>query len=215
MERIRELNLVITGVGGQGQLFLSRVISETFLRLGIPSLVAETHGMSQRGGSVIVHVRIGDAVKAPTIPQKQAEIMIGMELIEAARYVDYLRDGGVAIVNEKLITPPGRNVKLKEDDLLKYLREKPIKLLTVRSSQRAVSLGIPLSANVHMFGAFIGLLEAVRTLDSSVDDVVKSVLPRRFLDQNLLLYRAGKEDIKKELNLEEIEKIKKILTEKY
>ncbi|MDW8010624.1 MAG: indolepyruvate oxidoreductase subunit beta [Sulfolobales archaeon] len=181
MRQVRELNVIIAGVGGQGQLFLSRIITETFLRLGVPSLVAETHGMSQRGGSVVVHVRIGNEVRAPTIPQKLADVMIGMELIEAARYVDYLRDRGVAIVNEKVIVPPGQNVKLRDTDLLAYLKEKPVELLTIKSSQRAVSLGAPLSANVHMFGAFIGLLESVEILGSGVDEVVKSVLPRRFL----------------------------------
>ncbi|MEM1623801.1 MAG: indolepyruvate oxidoreductase subunit beta [Sulfolobales archaeon] len=214
MRLASELNIVVTGVGGQGQLFLSRLIAETFLRLGTPSLVAETHGMSQRGGSVIVHVRVGSTVRAPLIPKGEADIMLGLELIEAARYVDYLRANGVAIVNEKLILPAGQSLKLKKEEVLEFLREKPIKLIVVKSSQRAVSLGVPLSANVHMFGALVALLEAVGILPPDIDAIVGDILPKRMLDRNLLLYREGKGDIKTQLGSEEIEKIKKVLLEK-
>ncbi|MEM0066357.1 MAG: indolepyruvate oxidoreductase subunit beta [Sulfolobales archaeon] len=214
MKLISELNIIVTGVGGQGQLFLSRLIAETFLRLGTPSLIAETHGMSQRGGSVIVHVRVGNTVKAPLIPRGEADIMLGLELIEAARYVDYLRVNGVAIVNEKLIVPAGQSLKLKKEEVLGFLSEKPIKLILVRSSQRAASLGVPLSANVHMFGALVALLEAVGVLTPDIDSIVASILPKRMLDQNLLLYREGKGDVKTQLGSEEVEKIKKVLLEK-
>lgn len=211
MGLIKELNIVVTGVGGQGQLFLSRLIAETFLRLNVPSLVAETHGLSQRGGSVIVHVRVGDEVKAPLIPRGRADIMLGMELIEAARYVDYLRINGVAIVNKKLIRPIGQNVKLGEEEVLRFLKEKPIKLLVVKSSQQAVNLGIPLSANIHIFGALISLLETVGILTPEVDAIVESILPKRLLNQNLLLYRVGKEETKTQLSLGEVEEIKNVL----
>lgn len=211
MANLRELNIVVTGVGGQGQLFLSRLISETFLRLGIPSLVAETHGMSQRGGSVIVHVRVGEVIRAPLIPLGRADVMLGMELIEAARYVDYLREGGVAIVNEKLIRPPGQSVKIKEEEILGYLRGRPIKVISVKSSQQAVRLGLPLSANVHIFGAFTALLQEVGVFGPDVDAIVESILPKRLLSQNLALYRVGKEEVKSTLSLRDVEEIKKML----
>ncbi|MEM2006161.1 MAG: indolepyruvate oxidoreductase subunit beta [Sulfolobales archaeon] len=214
MGLVRELNIIVTGVGGQGQLFLSRLIAETFLRLGTPSLIAETHGLSQRGGSVIVHVRVGSTVKAPLIPWGHADVMLGMELIEAARYVDYLRESGVAIVNEKVIIPAGQSVKLKEEEIFRFLREKPIKLFVVRSSQRAVNLGTPLSANVHMFGALVALLEAVGMLTPGVDTIVEGILPKRMLDRNLILYREGKDELKARLSSGDIEEIKKALTEK-
>lgn len=214
MSRTRELNIVIVGVGGQGQLFLSRLIAEIFLRLNTPSLVAETHGMSQRGGSVMVHVRVGEAVRSPLIPLGRADVMLGMELIEAARYIDYLREGGVAIVNEKLIRPAGQNVRLREGEVLDYLKGKPVRLLVIKSSQQALNLGIPLSANVHMFGALVALLEAAGVLTPEVDAIVEAVLPKRLLSQNLLLYKAGKEEAKVQLGPEGIEGIKKVLLER-
>ncbi len=211
MGRVRELNVLITGVGGQGQLFLSRLIAEVFSRLDTPSLVAETHGLSQRGGSVVVHVRAGDSVRAPLIPRGEADVMLGMELIEIARYVDYLREGGVVLANEKLIVPPGQGARLKEEEVLGYLRGRPIRLITVQSSKRAVELGAPLSANVHMFGAFVALLEAAGVVDAGVDAVVESVLPRRQLAENMLLYRLGKEEVRAQLGPGGVEDIKKAL----
>lgn len=208
---IKEINVVLTGVGGQGQLFLSRLIAETFLRYGTPALIAETHGLSQRGGSVVVHIRIGSEVKAPLIPRGRADVMLAMELIEAARYVDYLIEGGIAIVNEKMIRPAGQDVRLTEEELLDYLRNKPIRLLLVKSSKAAAELGAPQSANVHVFGCFIGLLEAIGLLDPSVDSIIESLLPKRMLSQNMDLYRLGKDGIKTLLSSEEALEIRKLL----
>ncbi len=206
---VEELNVVIVGVGGQGQLFLSRLIAEVFAKQGIGSLVAETHGMSQRGGSVIVHTRVGSRVKAPLIPMGEAHVMLGMELIESARYLDYLRVGGVALINDKLIRPAGQIVKLGEEDLVGYIRSRTPYLVLLSSSKEAVKLGVPLSANVHIFGAFVELMELAELL-KGVDDLVPSLLPRRQLDLNLKLYRMGREELRSKLSREHIEGIKKL-----
>jgi len=207
---VEELNVVIVGVGGQGQLFLSRLIAEVFAKHGIGSLIAETHGMSQRGGSVIVHIRVGSRVRAPLIPTGEAHVMLGMELIESARYLDYLRVGGVALVNEKLIRPAGQVVKLREEDLVGYMRSRTPYLVLLSSSREAANLGVPLSANVHMFGAFVELMELAELLEG-VDNLVPSLLPRRQLDLNLKLYRMGREELRSKLSREHIESIKKAL----
>ena len=207
---VEELNVVIVGVGGQGQLFLSRLIAELFAKHGIESLIAETHGMSQRGGSVIVHVRVGSRVKAPLIPLGGAHVLLGMELIESARYLDYLMVGGVALVNDKMIRPAGQVVKLGEGDLVEYIRSRTPYLVLLSSSREAVKLGVPLSANVHMFGAFVELMELAGLLEG-VDDLVPSLLPRRHLELNLKLYRMGREELRSKLSREHVEGIKKVL----
>jgi len=206
---VEELNVVIVGVGGQGQLFLSRLIAEVFAKHGTRSLVAETHGMSQRGGSVIVHVRVGSRVRAPLIPMGEAHVMLGMELIESARYLDYLKVGGVALVNEKLVRPAGQVVKLREEDLVEYIRSRTPYLVLLSSSKEATNLGVPLSANVHIFGAFVELMELAELL-KGVDDLVPTLLPRRQLDLNLKLYRMGREELRSKISREHIEGIKKL-----
>lgn len=212
MGSVNELNIVITGVGGQGQLFLSRLIAETFLRYGVPSMIAETHGMSQRGGSVIVHVRVGKDVRAPLIPEGRADIMLGMELIEATRYIGYVRERGIVLANDKVIIPPGQQVKIGKDVLIDYLSNRPIKLFLIPSSSRAASLGIPLSANIHMFGALVAVLELAGVLDAEVDSLVESLLPRRFLVQNTAIYRLGKEDLKSMIDPASLAEIQKLFS---
>ncbi len=212
MGSVKELNIVITGVGGQGQLFLSRLIAETFLRYGVPSMIAETHGMSQRGGSVIVHVRVGKDVRAPLIPEGRADIMLGMELIEAVRYVGYVRERGIVLANDKVIVPPGQQVKIGRDVLIDYLSSRPIRLFLIPSSSRAASLGIPLSANIHMFGALVAVLELAGVFDAEVDSLVETLLPRRFLAQNTAIYRLGKEDLKSIVNPASLAEIQELFS---
>jgi indolepyruvate ferredoxin oxidoreductase beta subunit len=211
MGSVRELNIVIAGVGGQGQLFLSRLVAETFLRYGVPSMVAETHGMSQRGGSVLVHVRVGKDVRAPLIPKGRADIMLGMELIETARYVDYVKEGGVILANDKMIVPPGQHAKVERNALIEYVSGRSVRLYLLPSSSRAASLGIPLSANVHIFGALVALLELAGIFGAEVDSLVEALLPRRFLTQNTVLYKLGKEDLKSVVNPVGLTGIQKLL----
>jgi len=207
---VEELNVVVVGVGGQGQLLLSRLIAEVFAKRGVGSLVAETHGLSQRGGSVIVHVRVGSRVRAPLIPLGEAHVMLGMELIESVRYLDYLRVGGVALVNKKPIRPAGQVVKLSEEELVEYIRSRTPYLVLLSSSAEAAKLGLPISANVHIFGAFVELMELAGLLEG-VDGIVPSLLPRRQLELNLKLYRMGREELRSKLSREQVEGIKKVL----
>lgn len=212
MSSVKELNIVVTGVGGQGQLFLSRLIAETFLRYGVQSMIAETHGMSQRGGSVIVHVRVGKDVRAPLIPEGHADIMLGMELIEAARYVSYVKEKGIVLANDKVIVPPGQQVRISRSTLIEYLSNRPIKLYLIPSSSRAASLGIPLSANIHMFGALVAILELAGVLGTEVDALVETLLPKRFLAQNIAIYKLGKEDLRSAIGSANLAEIKELLT---
>ena len=97
--------IILTGVGGQGLISMGRILGEVLLERGFKVRVAEVHGLAQRGGSVIVHVKYGDEDLSPTIPRGNADLIISLELLEAARNISYLRRGGTLIVNG-LILPP-------------------------------------------------------------------------------------------------------------
>ncbi len=99
------LNIIIVGVGGQGALTTSGIIARAAMKAGLNVLTAETHGMAQRGGSVDVHVRIGD-VKAPLIPEGGADVMIALEPAEALRYARFLNRKSLVILNTRKIIPP-------------------------------------------------------------------------------------------------------------
>ena len=98
-------NIMIVGVGGQGTLLASKLLGKLFLEKGLDVKVSEVHGMSQRGGSVVTYVRYGEKVYSPVIDKGQADIIISFEILEAARYVEYLKKGGLLITNLQQINP--------------------------------------------------------------------------------------------------------------
>lgn len=98
-------NIMIVGVGGQGTLLASKLLGRLLLGKGFDVKVSEVHGMSQRGGSVVTYVRWGDRVRSPIIDKGQADCILSFELLEAARYTEYLKPGGRIIVNSQQINP--------------------------------------------------------------------------------------------------------------
>ena len=102
---MKNFDLVIVGVGGQGTLLASKILGHLALKEGCGVKVSEVHGMSQRGGSVITHVRVGEEVYSPIVADGQADFLVSFEELEAARAASFLKESGVAIVNTQVIWP--------------------------------------------------------------------------------------------------------------
>ena len=98
-------NVMIVGVGGQGSLLASKLLGRLLLSKGYDIKVSEVHGMSQRGGSVVTYVRFGDKVYSPVIDKGQADYIVSFELLEAARWTEFLKPGGKIITNTQQINP--------------------------------------------------------------------------------------------------------------
>ncbi|MCR5765200.1 MAG: indolepyruvate oxidoreductase subunit beta [Treponema sp.] len=98
-------NIMIVGVGGQGALLASKTLGQVLLDAGYDVKVSEVHGMSQRGGSVVTYVRYGDKVYSPIVDKGEADFIVSFELLEAARYTEYLRKDGQIVVNTQKIDP--------------------------------------------------------------------------------------------------------------
>ena len=98
-------SVLIVGVGGQGTLLASRLLGSAMMDLGYDVKVSEVHGMSQRGGSVETYVRYGDKVYSPVINQGEADIVLAFEQLEAARFLPFLKKGGVVVTNTQQIDP--------------------------------------------------------------------------------------------------------------
>ncbi|MBP5444486.1 MAG: indolepyruvate oxidoreductase subunit beta [Treponema sp.] len=98
-------NILIVGVGGQGALLASKTLGQVLLDAGYDVKVSEVHGMSQRGGSVVTYVRYGEKVCSPIVDKGQADYIVSFELLEAARYTEYLKSDGKIIVNTQMIDP--------------------------------------------------------------------------------------------------------------
>lgn len=188
------LNLVVVGVGGQGVLTLANVIAQAAVKSGVKVLVAETHGMSQRGGSVIVHVRLGD-VYSPLVPRGGADALVSLELIEASRYLTYVRRGGLVVAGSRVLRPPLPGVRPpSKDELVAYIKSSGVKFCEVDSVRLAKGAGSARSENMVLLGAVLatGVLNGYVRLD----DVVEVVRRMRSPDVNvralLLGYKAVK-----------------------
>ena len=98
-------NVMIVGVGGQGSLLASKLLGRLLLNRGYDIKVSEVHGMSQRGGSVVTYVRYGEKVYSPIIDKGEADFIVSFELLEAARWTEYLKVGGKIVANAQQINP--------------------------------------------------------------------------------------------------------------
>lgn len=194
-------NIAVVGVGGQGLLTLGSLIGSACMMKGHDVAIAEVHGMSQRGGSVIVHVRIGNN-PSPIIPVGGADHIIALELIEAARYIHYARKGGVVSVND-FIWPPPLSTYPSRESIMNELRGKQVKLFIHDANDLSVKIaGSPISANVAMLGYAIGVDERLRGL-ISIDDVeraLSTIFKGKALDLNREILRRAYQDGLKDAN---------------
>ena len=137
-----ERKVIITGIGGQGIVFLTRLFSQTALDLGLGVVVSETHGMSQRGGSVISHLKINGS-DAPLIQRGSADVMIAMDPGEAMQNLDFMRRGGTVFVN---------SAEGLHESLAPHLERLDIRVLNHPATATAVELGSPAAANIVLAG---------------------------------------------------------------
>ncbi len=180
-------NIILCGVGGQGTVLASKLISDAAMAKGMPVKSAETIGMAQRGGSVFSHVRLGEGVATPLVGRGKADVIIAFEPAEAVRQLSFLKAGGTVITSTRPIVPASASTGGPEYDVQKilgYLRDNVANLVEVDALQAEKDLGSAKCLNVVLLGA------AVRTglLGLDADDVRQALLvrvPERFHELNL------------------------------
>ena len=189
-------NIVITGVGGQGNVMASRVLSNMLVRRGFRVTIGETFGMSQRGGSVMSHIRVSaKGVWSPQIPKGRADLVVGLEPIEALRVLaDYGNPGVVVLVNIRPTYPVGVITGEAEYPDPETIR-RAVKGLSadarfLDSTQEAIRLGNPILGNIVMIGAVagLGLLPIGRAL---FDSVIREGMPAERVEANLRAFDIG------------------------
>ena len=177
-----QLKLVIVGIGGQGVLFATRILSETALALGHEIIGAETHGMSQRGGSVISHLKIG-AQGGPLVRQGTADVFLALDPDEGYKALSFLRDGGAGFVNTGR---PG----YPQPDIAAHLAERNIELHVLNADAIAMELGSPALANVALIG-FALAHPALPFSYADVQETLTHVSKERFRAPNLKALARG------------------------
>ncbi len=149
-------NILICGVGGQGTVLAAKVLSQAAISSGQKVMSAETIGMAQRGGSVVSHVRIGEDVFSPLIPEAQADIIIAFEAAEAVRNIKFLKEGGLVIVNKKIVQPVTASLTgttFSETTMIEYLEKTAGKVIAVDTDQACKDLGSSKVVNIVLLGA--------------------------------------------------------------
>ena len=179
-------DIILCGVGGQGTILASKLLSAAAMGRGLPVKTAETIGMAQRGGSVFSHVRIGEGAASPLIGRSRAGLIIAFEPAEAVRQLPFLRKGGAVVVSNRPIIPVSATIGGPAYDLpaiMDYLRDQVDNLIVVDADKAAEDLGSSKCLNVVLLGA------AVRSgaLSLTEDDLraaITSRLPERFHELN-------------------------------
>lgn len=198
---MKRINFVLAGVGGQGILLASDVLCQVGLATGYDVKKTDAHGMSQRGGSVVSHVRFGEEVLSPVVCPGQADYLLAFEKLEAARWVSYLAPGGTAVVSDEVIPtlaalsasprrsgrggPPYPDASALEA----LLTDRSGRLIMVPAGRLAAELGNARVANVILLGTLSTVLDAA---SEAWRAALKERVPPRFLELNLQAFEIGR-----------------------
>ncbi|NMC60905.1 MAG: indolepyruvate ferredoxin oxidoreductase subunit beta [Candidatus Methanofastidiosa archaeon] len=187
-----EFNILICGVGGQGTILASYVLGNAALKEGYKVRLGEIHGMAQRGGSVVSHVRMGDDVYGSVIPQGKADIILAFEPLEALRNISSLKKGGKIILNIERINPISVSLGESEypriDEILFNLSERG-KVYHFNATEIAKSVGNQVTMNMVMIGALSFLETPLK--NETLIQTIEEVLSKK-IEINLKAFEAGR-----------------------
>jgi indolepyruvate ferredoxin oxidoreductase beta subunit len=188
---LKVFNILIAGVGGQGVLLTSKIIAEAALLQGLDVKQSEVHGMAQRGGSVLSQVRFGEKVFSPIVTEGEADLLIGFEPLETARYLHFLREGGAVVYNTRPIGTIGVSIgkEAYPQDIHETITKNAPLVHPFDATNVAVEVGEKRAVNLVLLGAALRFLP----LDPSVvDNAITNSVPKKLLDLNRKAFQAGK-----------------------
>jgi indolepyruvate ferredoxin oxidoreductase, beta subunit len=191
-----KLDIVFSGVGGQGVVVLSDIYCEAAMLDGFDVAKAEIHGMAQRGGSIVAYAKIGEKVESPLIETGKADVLVGFEILETARASPMLKKGGNVIVNMKYIQPScmvlGFKPK-KTEELLQILKSKA-HVHEVDGMGIAEKLGNLLVVNTILLGALSALPE-IPVKKESFQQAIAGRFKEKYINLNLQAFQLGRESV--------------------
>ena len=184
-------NILTVGVGGQGVILASDIVAAVMMRAGHDVKKSEVHGMAQRGGSVTSHVRFGPKVYSPIIRKGEVDILFSFEQLETLRYLDFVGETSVILVNNQKILPP--SVTMGKDvypaDIPERLRERYPRFTLVNALDAARDAGSIKAVNTALIGA---LSNCFSIEDRLWQEVIASMLPAALIELNLKAFTLGR-----------------------
>ena len=191
-----KFDLLLTGVGGQGNILASDIIGEVALTAGYDVKKTDTLGMAQRGGSVVSHVRLAEKVYSPLIQEGGVDILLAFEKLEGVRWANYLRPGGIAIINDHALPPLSVNLgaeKYPSDaEVIQLLQQRAGKIYLVPGTLKANELGNARTLNIFMLGCLSVFLPFTVP---DWQNAVQKHLPEKLWQLNLAAFAAGRKEV--------------------
>ncbi len=183
-------NIVLIGVGGQGTILVSKIITTALVSSGYDVKMSEIHGMAQRGGSVLTQIRYGKKVYSPIIGEGEADILVASEKMEALRGSSFLKADGIIVVNDYAIIPlPVATGKVKyPENIVKALADK-FKTISIDAGAKALELGNIKVMNVVLLGA---LVEAFALNELDWERAILANVRPQYQDINLKAFTSGR-----------------------
>ncbi len=183
-------SLLLVGVGGQGTILVSRILSQGLLEEGYDVKMSEIHGMAQRGGSVTTQIRFGEKVYSPNITKGEADLIMAFEKVEAVRYIEQLKRDGILVVNNEEMYPLPVLSGLEEypEGVIEKLEESIDNIKVIEARQTAKELGEPRSQNIVMLGAIVKHLGVE---DINWVKLIKESLPEKVHEVNIKAFEKG------------------------
>jgi indolepyruvate ferredoxin oxidoreductase beta subunit len=192
-ENEKVTNIFLSGVGGQGTILASNILGEIFLKAGYDVKKSEVHGMAQRGGDVTTHFRFGKKVYSPLIKYGDVDFLISFELLEAARYINWVKPEGKVLINKYEILPPAVSLgqmtypKDIEKMFKKYFKNH---VWIVNGQEIARKLGNIQAANVVLVGAFSNFFPEFK--EEQWTNAIKDLLAAKLHELNIRAFHEGR-----------------------
>lgn len=185
-------NILFVGVGGQGTILASKILTEGLMKNGYDVKMSEVHGMAQRGGSVTTQVRFGKKVYSPLIEKGTADVIVSFEKSEAARWIPFLKKDGYVVVNDYEIYPVTVTTGAEKypEDVNNRLKQTVKNTVILNAAAIAEELGNIKAQNVVLLGA---LLKVLDIKDVDWDKVLEDVVPKKAVELNKKALRKGME----------------------
>ena len=186
-------SILMVGVGGQGTILASKILTTGLMQEGYDVKMSEIHGMSQRGGSVSSQIRYGEKVASPVIDKKGADLIVAFEKMEALRMLDYLKDGGAVVVNDTEIpsVPVITGEETYAPDILEEIG-KHVDARVLDATKLAEELGNIKVANIILLGTII---KAMGLTDIDWESILKATVKPAFVDINIKALHRGMEAV--------------------
>lgn len=184
-------NIMIVGVGGQGSLLASKLLGHLLLTQGYDVKVSEVHGMSQRGGSVVTYVRFGEKVYSPIIDKGEADFIVSFEKLEAARWVEYLKEGGRIVVNTQEIDPMPVIIGAAAypENLIEKMENLGVQVDAMDCLSLAEQAGSAKAVNIVLMGRLSRYFDIP---EETWKEAIKACVPERFVELNLKAFELGR-----------------------